>query len=242
MNYAIDRRALARQGGLEYQLPSLPTDQYLPPGMPGFDDARIYPLRPNLAKARRLAGGERRTAVLYAYDFPPSPQLAEIVKSNLKAIGIDVEVKLFAKTVLFKRLNRKNEPYDMAINGWFVDYPDPADFLSQLDGRTLDQDSYLSGAFANLAKFDDPAFNRRLARGGETLRAKALHRLLPARARHGARRSPLGRLRQRDVPRLLLRPHRLPGLPARLRHRPRRALHPPLARLATSATRLKIQA
>ena len=179
VNYAIDRRALARQGGLEYQLPSLPTDQYLPPGMPGFDDARIYPLRPNLAKARRLAGGGRRTAVLYAYDFPPSPQLAEIVKSNLRAIGIDVEVKLFAKTVLFKRLNRKNEPYDMAINGWFVDYPDPADFLSQLDGRTLDPNSYLSGAFANLAKFDDPTFNRRLVSGGETLRAKAIQSPIP---------------------------------------------------------------
>jgi ABC-type oligopeptide transport system substrate-binding subunit len=162
VNYAIDRRALARLGGLENQLPSRPTDRYLPPGMPGFDDARIYPLRPNLAKARRLAGGGRRTAVLYAYDFQPSPQLAEIVKSNLRAIGVDVEVKLFAKTVLFKRLTRKNEPYDMAINGWFVDYPDPADFPSLLDGRTLDENSYLSGAFANFAKFDDPAFNRRL--------------------------------------------------------------------------------
>jgi YVTN family beta-propeller protein len=162
VNYAIDRRALARQGGLELKLPSRPTDRYLPPGMPGFEDARLYPLRPNLAKARRLAGGERRTAVLYAYDRPPAPQLAEIVKSNLKAIGIDVEVKLFAKGVLFERAARKDEPYDMLMNGWFVDYADPADFLSQLDGRTLDEDSYLSGAFLNLARFDDPAFNRRL--------------------------------------------------------------------------------
>ncbi len=163
VNYAIDRRALARQGGLEFKLRASPTDQYLPPGMPGFDEARIYPLRPNLAKARRLAGGQQRDAVLYAYDRPPAPQLAEIVKSNLKAIGIDVEVKLFSKGVFFKRLGSKDEPYDMAMIGWFVDYADPADFLSLLDGRTLIEGSYLSRAFFNAAKFDDPVFNRRLA-------------------------------------------------------------------------------
>jgi DNA-binding winged helix-turn-helix (wHTH) protein len=85
-----------------------------------------------------------------------------LVKNNLKTIGIDVDVKLFGKGVLFKRLGRKDEPYDMVTTGWFVDYPDPADFLSLLDGRVLDKNSYLSGAFENLAKYDDPNFNRRL--------------------------------------------------------------------------------
>jgi YVTN family beta-propeller protein len=162
VNYAVDRRALAAQGGLELGLPSTPSDQYLPPGMPGFSDAHIYPLRPNLEKAKRLAGGGERTAVLYAYDRPPSPQVAQLVKSSLRPIGIDVDIKLFAKGVYFKRLGRKGEPYDMAIQGWFADYADPADFLSPLDGRTLDPKSFLSGAFLNSAKFDDPAVNRRL--------------------------------------------------------------------------------
>ena len=75
VNYAIDRRALARAGagggGSE-----TPTDQYLPPGMPGFRDARIYPLRPNIDKARQLAGPGSRTAVLYAGDDPADLQQA----------------------------------------------------------------------------------------------------------------------------------------------------------------------
>jgi YVTN family beta-propeller protein len=162
VNYAIDRRALERQGGLNFVFPFSPTDQYLPPGMPGFRDLRIYPFRPNLEKARRLVGGQRRTAVLYTYNEPASARVAQIVKSNLGAIGIDVDIKPFSRGIFFKRISKENEPYDMALTGWFVDYADPADFLSLLDGRTLDETSYLSDAFPNLARFDDPTFNRRL--------------------------------------------------------------------------------
>jgi YVTN family beta-propeller protein len=158
VNYAIDRSALARQGGLNFLLPARPTDQYLPPGMPGFTDARIYPFRPSLEKARRLAGPERRTAILHAYsDSALGAQLAQIVKTNLKRIGIDVEIKLFKRTVIFGKRG-----YDIVVGGFGADYADPANFLSQLDGRTLDEGSYLQRTSVNLANFDDPGFNRRL--------------------------------------------------------------------------------
>ena len=62
--------------------------------MPGFTDAHVYPLTPNLATARRLAG-KRRTAVLYTCNQSPCDQLAQIIKANLAAIGIDVQVKTF---------------------------------------------------------------------------------------------------------------------------------------------------
>ena len=65
VNYALDRRALARRG-LFTDLPTSPTAQYLPPGMPGYREASTYPLTPDLAKARKLAGPERRSVVLYA--------------------------------------------------------------------------------------------------------------------------------------------------------------------------------
>jgi ABC-type transport system substrate-binding protein len=41
VNYAIDRPALAEANG---PFASTPTDNYLPPAMPGFGDAHIYPL------------------------------------------------------------------------------------------------------------------------------------------------------------------------------------------------------
>ena len=95
VNYAIDRRALARLGDSFQPVPERPTDHYLPPGMPGYRDAHVYPTTPNVAKARELvrhahAGG--RTAVLYTCDAFPCPEQAQIVKTDLAAIGLQVQI------------------------------------------------------------------------------------------------------------------------------------------------------
>ena len=107
MNYALDRRRLARLGTPLSLAPDRPTDQYLPPGIPGFTDARIYPSSPDVAMARRLAGPKHRSAVLYICDAPPCDLLAQIVKANLGAIGIDVQVKEFPFDALFARFQKK---------------------------------------------------------------------------------------------------------------------------------------
>ena len=52
VNYAIDRRTLAHMGDAFQPLPGQPTDHHLPPGMPGFRDANVYPSTPNVLKAR----------------------------------------------------------------------------------------------------------------------------------------------------------------------------------------------
>jgi peptide/nickel transport system substrate-binding protein len=133
VNYALDRRALARLGNVLSPYPNLPTDQYIPPGIPGFRDARIYPFSPDVATARRLAGGKRRSAVLYVGDKRPFDRLAQVVKANLGAIGIDVQVKVVPfPGAYFTRLPRKNEPYDLAWYPWLADYPDPDQFLDVL--------------------------------------------------------------------------------------------------------------
>ena len=135
VNYAIDRERLARLGSFDFQPgPIEPADQYLPRGMPGFKDVRIYPLTPQVATARRLAGQKRRTAVLYTCNTSLCGQLAQVVKANLAAINIDVQVKSFPEDVYFARLARQGEPFDLAFGGWVADYPDPDDFLNFLIG------------------------------------------------------------------------------------------------------------
>jgi YVTN family beta-propeller protein len=149
-NYAIDRRALAGLGSaFSYAL--RPFDQYLPPGVPGFSRVGIYPVTPSLAKARRLAGAKRRTAVFYTCNQSPCDKMAQIVRSNLAAIGIDVQVKRFPLAALFERVGRKGEPFDLSWNEWVADYADPDNFLNVL----------LQGV--TLPTFDDPAFKHRLA-------------------------------------------------------------------------------
>ena len=75
--------------------------------MPGFNDARVYPLTPDTATAKRLAGGQSRSAVLYTCSSSPCDQLGQIVKDNLAAIGIDVQVKAFGIDSLFQRLQQE---------------------------------------------------------------------------------------------------------------------------------------
>ena len=58
VNYAIDRRALAQRGDRYSPLPAHPTDHYLPPGMPGFRDAHVYPMTPDVVQGTEA--GTRR--------------------------------------------------------------------------------------------------------------------------------------------------------------------------------------
>jgi peptide/nickel transport system substrate-binding protein len=153
VNYAIDRRALARQGDYFQPLPEPPTDHYLPPGMPGYRDAHIYPLRPDVVKARELAQDGGRTAVLYTCDVRPCPEQAEIVKTNLAAIGVQVNVKELPSATLFAREAKPGEPFDLAWDGWLPDYLDPQAMLTSiLADRSV------------APTFDDRRYQRKLAR------------------------------------------------------------------------------
>jgi peptide/nickel transport system substrate-binding protein len=155
VNYAIDRRKLAELGFADQPLPGPIADHYLPPGMRGYRAAHVYPTHQDLAKARQLvqsAHARGRVAVLYSGQIPWQLQLAQIVKNNLGAIGIRLDVKTFPVTNSFQRLTRPGEPFDLAIAGWLVDYPDPSQMLNWLlDGR------------AGIPPFNDPAYQRRLA-------------------------------------------------------------------------------
>jgi YVTN family beta-propeller protein len=126
-NYAIDRRALA---ALVQPAPDRLTDQYLPPGIAGFREAHIYPLTPDLAKARQLMHSGGRSAVLYTCNTAPCPEQAQIVKTDLAGIGLHVQIKTFPWQILFTRVARPDEPFDLLMSGYRADYPDPQGILN----------------------------------------------------------------------------------------------------------------
>jgi YVTN family beta-propeller protein len=129
VNYAMDRRALAEHTGLGEA--GQPTDQFIAPGMPGFEDATIYPLGgPDLRTARRLAGGKRRHAVLYTCDRPGCTRHARILQSNLEAIGIDLEVRQFTVGEMFERTRDPHEPFDITYFNWYFDVADPYSYIN----------------------------------------------------------------------------------------------------------------
>jgi peptide/nickel transport system substrate-binding protein len=131
VNFAIDRAALQRASG--GPLTSRLTDQYLPPTMPGFKDARIYPLRgPDLRRARALARGNTRSgkAVLYTLDLPFPLRFAQIIKRNLAEIGLEVEVIGIPRSSYFSRRAARDAPFDIAFFPWTADYLDPYTYLN----------------------------------------------------------------------------------------------------------------
>jgi len=153
VNYAIDRRALARQGqALSAALPDRPTDRYLPPGMPGYRDVHVYPLTPDLAKARALADGHGRTAILYTCNYSPCPEQAQIVKNDLAAIGLNVQIKTLTLQDLVPSYTKPGEPFDLATVGYIPDSPDPHAILN-----ALLEDSQIGPTF------NDPTYQRKLA-------------------------------------------------------------------------------
>ena len=161
VNYAIDRKALVAQ---ERKSPfslfgggGLPLGDYIPPSTAGARDFHLYPLRPDLKKAKRLAGHLHATAILYGATQPPWPQEAAIIARDLRPLGITVETKEFPVQELFHLLGRRGAPWDLAVEGWALGSTDPADWLNLFDGSTI-----VANANSNVSYFDDPAFDRKL--------------------------------------------------------------------------------
>ena len=158
INFAVDRKALTDTLGT---FVGTATDQYLMPGAPGFRNVHIYPLEgPNLKKARALAKGHLRggKAVVYAPDLPSRVAAAEILKQDLKAIGLEVDLVLQPPPVHFQGLATPGEPFDIGDIGWGTNAKDPTFLNFLFDGRTIGEPG--SG---NLSYFDSPKYNRLLA-------------------------------------------------------------------------------
>ena len=96
--------------------------------------------------------------MLYACSDSPCQQAAQVVQANLKAIGIDAEIKTFSIAEMFARIGTRGEPFDAVITSWFADYPDPSDFFNLVYGPTITPTNNTNDSY-----FDDPAWNRKIA-------------------------------------------------------------------------------
>jgi peptide/nickel transport system substrate-binding protein len=160
INYAIDRKALLAQSGY---LAGKRTDQILPPGMAGFRDANLYPLKgPDLVTAKKwatTAGIKDGTPVeFYTSNRGAAPLQAQIYQFNLKQIGLNVNTHLFARAVQIDKEGTRGEPFDVTTEGWIADYADPYDFINVL----LSGDSLHDSNNNNVAYFNDPKYNAQM--------------------------------------------------------------------------------
>jgi ABC-type transport system substrate-binding protein/tRNA A-37 threonylcarbamoyl transferase component Bud32 len=180
VEYALDRRALASAFG------DRPADRVVPPAVPGYPAGRIFPLSPDVAAARKLAGREKRHAVLYICGDARERTLAEKVRRNLAAIGIGVSVLWDDQCPANPGTSAKSRRADLfLVSGWpftEADERDPAQVLDQV---------LRSGAYGTplpSAGWDQRSFRRRLDRASPlrgATRVAAYHRLADEFTRMG---------------------------------------------------------
>ena len=165
VNYAIDRRALVAHHPLYFG--GRATDHYLVPGIPGYRPVDIYPLGgPDLAKARRLANGVHKHAALYIpNDAPQYMDQARIVQTDLKKIGITVDITSLSSGIIYTRLATPGEPWDIAWVNWGADFADPF---------TMINEQFDPSASDNFAHFNDPALTRRMRQAAKLSGARRI--------------------------------------------------------------------
>jgi ABC-type transport system substrate-binding protein len=155
-NNAVDRPAMLRIRG---KYAGQRTDQILPPGMGGFRNAAVYPIRgSNYPKAKALAGSSCGKVNLWTGNTAVGQGLGQVFKFNLSQIGCDVNVRLFQGFQIYVAAGQKGADFDAVIAGWNQDYPDPYDFLDVLlNGENIhDQNNN------NLAYFNNAEVNAKL--------------------------------------------------------------------------------
>jgi peptide/nickel transport system substrate-binding protein len=160
VNYAVDRVLYTDPVG---PYAASPYDQYLPPGMPGYEDIDVYPDRADLEHARNLAGWHpgdplRPITVYYRSSGTINPAQYQVVKTALEQIGFDVTGVGFSGGDIYVAMGVRGAPFDLGVSvGWCEDYHDPWSFMQLFDGTLIQDENNV-----NFSYFDDPVFNERL--------------------------------------------------------------------------------
>jgi ABC-type transport system substrate-binding protein len=155
VNYAIDRTAIEEQWG--GPLVGSVTSQIMVPGALGYAPYTAYPNTPNLAAAKALMkeSGVKvplTTSLRAQNDAPGFINMAQVIKANLAAIGINVNVIGSPNSVNSSYISNPASHTPMGIEPWSLDFPDAEALIN------TGMDPATPNAAPNLTRFGDPAF------------------------------------------------------------------------------------
>jgi peptide/nickel transport system substrate-binding protein len=131
VNYAIDPAALTRIFGGRLH----PSQQILPPGMPGYQEYKLYP-GPDLDKAKALiaqAHPSDMDITVWTNDEPDRKRIGAYYQDVLNSLGFNTTLKIIGGDIYFTTIgNLKTPDLDTGFDDWFQDYPHPNDFFEPL--------------------------------------------------------------------------------------------------------------
>jgi ABC-type oligopeptide transport system substrate-binding subunit len=105
-------------------------------------------------RARAIATGHGRTALLYSCNSSGCLQLDQVVRNDLETLGLNVETRTFDHETLYAKISARRAPFDLAFATWLPDWPDPAAMLNGMLANsssfypTFNESSYTRAAAA----------------------------------------------------------------------------------------------
>jgi ABC-type transport system substrate-binding protein len=157
INYAIDRAALIQ---VRTYGPAFTHDQLLPPSVPGFQDVAMYPRRPNIERARRLAAGHTRNGegLVYCDNGSVGAQQCKALEAMLRPIGLQLSRSDGCLSGCIV-----SPEHDLAFGGVRPHHLDPSGFFDLVDGAKIGTPPWRA---RNHANFNHPRLTRsiRIAR------------------------------------------------------------------------------
>ncbi len=157
VNYAIDPEALNRVFGGRMH----PTQQVLPPGMPGYEEYKLYP-GPDMNRAKALlaeANPADRDITVWTNDEPDRKRIGEYYHDVLNQLGFNATLKVIAGDVYFTTIGNHSTPdLDTGFGNWFQDFPHPDDFFRPL----LNSDAILPTNGNNFSRASYPELDAKM--------------------------------------------------------------------------------
>jgi peptide/nickel transport system substrate-binding protein len=156
VNYAVDPEALERI----YAGQIVPTQQILPPGMPGYEQFELYPY--NREKAQAMvdeADPADRQITVWTDNERSQEEAGAYLAEVLKDIGFEAKLQVLNADNYFTIIgNQSTANLDIGWASWFQDYPHPNDFFQPL----LSEASIFPTNTTNLARFADPKLSAKI--------------------------------------------------------------------------------
>jgi peptide/nickel transport system substrate-binding protein len=165
VNYGIDKPGLARIFAGELA----PGCSFLPPGVPGFDEALDVDdcpwgnpnEPPDLEKARSLikeAGVEGMDVTVYSNNDDPSDKVGAAYADMLSKMGFNAKPKILDGGVYFQTIGNAKTKAQTGFANWFQDFPHPKNFMFLVDGASIQPTNN-----QNFGNVDDPEITKGIA-------------------------------------------------------------------------------
>ena len=144
VNWGVDKPGLARLFAGEVA----PGCSFLPPGVPGFDEALDVDdcpwgnpnEPPDLEKARQMikdAGVDGMEVTVYGNNDDPTDKVTEAYADMLNQMGFKATPKILDGGVYFQTIGSAKTKAQTGFLNWFQDFPHPKNFFFLVDGKSI---------------------------------------------------------------------------------------------------------